>query len=233
MGTGVGHYTARAGTALGADMHGEHKPLTLRELWQQLADELFSLERGLPYTIVQLFRAPGATVRRYVVERDPRVTRPVRYFALPGTLFAALILALRPRLDRLDGAVRDARDAAVADFAYEHMLLLAVVGVVATALAVWLVFRSRRPTLVEEAVLATYANAQGLWLNGLLIVAVAFGAPKLVALTGAVAMVAYGLWITADYFGGRWRDWLLALLSVAVGQAIIGVPVLVASMLLA
>ena len=213
-------------------MHGEQRPLTLRELWQQLVDELFSLERGFPYTLLELFRAPGRTVRRYVLERDPRITRPVRYFFIPGTLFAAVVVALRPRLEALGEVAPGSQEAAAADFAYEHLLPLALAGIVAGALATWLVFRRHRPTLVETLVLSTYVNAQGLWINGVLVVAIAYGAPQAVAYAGGVGMLAYTLWVSADYFGGSWREWLLALLAITLGQALIGVPVLVASRLL-
>ena len=213
-------------------MDDERKPLTLREIWQQLADELFSLERGFPYTLVQLFRAPGATVRRYVLHRDPRITKPIRYFLIPGTLFTALMLALRPRFEALTPAAPSSRQAVMTDFAYEHMLLLAVAGIVAGAIAIWLVFRARRPTLVETVVLSTYANAQGLWLNGPLLVAIAYGAPKAVAIAGTIASVAYNLWVTVDYFGGGWRNWLLALLSAVVAQVIAGVPIMIGAALI-
>lgn len=214
-------------------MDDERKPLTMREIWQQLADELFSLDRGLPYTFLQLFRAPGATVRRYVLQRDPRITKPVRYFLVPGTAFAATILALRPRLDAMTPSAPGSPQAAIAEFAYQNLLLLAVASLLAGAIAVWLVFRARRPTFVEAVVLSTYANAQSLWLNGVLLVAVAFGAPIAVSTAGGIATLLYNLWVWADYFGGGRRDWLLAMLSAAVAQAMVGVPILLAVRLLA
>jgi hypothetical protein len=206
-----------------------HKPLTLKDLWQQVADELFSLDRGLPYTILQLFRAPGATVRRYVLERDPRITRPIRYFLIPGTAFAALTLALRPRLDALTQVRAGTREAAISEFAYDNLLLLAAAGIVVGAIATWIVFRSRRPTLAETGVLSTYANAQGLWINGPMLAALAFGAPSVVSILGGLALFAYNLWIIADYFGGGWKNWLYAGISIALGQVLVGVPIMIAS----
>lgn len=214
-------------------MDDERKPLTLREIWQQLADELFSLDRGLPYTFLQLLRSPGATVRRYVLERDPRITKPVRYFLIPGTAFAATVLALRPRLDALTPSEPGSPQAAIAEFAYQNLLMLAVASLVAGAIAVWFVFRARRPTFVEAVVLSTYANAQALWLNGVLLVAVAFGAPVAVSTAGGTAMLLYNLWVWADYFGGGRREWLLALGAAALAQVMVGAPILLAVRLLA
>ncbi len=60
--------------------------LTVSSVFAEVADELLSLDRGLPYTLLCVLRSPGATARRYVEERDPRLTRPFR--------LALIVLAL-------------------------------------------------------------------------------------------------------------------------------------------
>jgi hypothetical protein len=63
--------------------------LTVRAFGEHIADELFSLHRGMPWTFWQLVANPGATLRAYVDWRDPRVTRPVRYFLVALALLGA------------------------------------------------------------------------------------------------------------------------------------------------
>lgn len=52
--------------------------LSARVFFQDLAEELFSLDRGIPYTLWQLLTRPGSTTRRYIETRDRRLTKPFR-----------------------------------------------------------------------------------------------------------------------------------------------------------
>ncbi|HET7845769.1 MAG TPA: DUF3667 domain-containing protein [Xanthomonadales bacterium] len=65
--------------------------LTLRAIGEQVADELLSFDRGLPWTFAQLSWRPGNAVRAYLERRDPRLTKPLRYFVI---VLAAAGLAL-------------------------------------------------------------------------------------------------------------------------------------------
>lgn len=65
--------------------------LDTRAFLREVGDEFFSFDRGLPFTLTQLLWRPGWTIRRYVVERDPRLTRPVRMLLICLAL-AALAL---------------------------------------------------------------------------------------------------------------------------------------------
>lgn len=68
--------------------------LSTRAFISDVTDELFSIDRGVPYTLWQLLRRPGPTIRRYVVERDPRLTKPFRLVLICLTVLAlALHLA--------------------------------------------------------------------------------------------------------------------------------------------
>ena len=53
--------------------------LTLRGFAVSVQREVFDADRGLLGTWLQLWRRPGATIRRYIEWRDPRLTPPVRY----------------------------------------------------------------------------------------------------------------------------------------------------------
>lgn len=65
--------------------------LSVRAFIHELVDEVFSLDRGLPWTLGQLLLHPGTTIRRYVVQRDPRVTRPIRLLLISLAVAALLI----------------------------------------------------------------------------------------------------------------------------------------------
>lgn len=65
--------------------------LDSRRFMAELASELIGTDRGLRYTCGELLLRPGLTIRRYVIERDPRLTRPIRFLLI--TLALATLAA--------------------------------------------------------------------------------------------------------------------------------------------
>ncbi len=80
--------------------------LASRDLVDQVVDELFRSDRGIPWTLGQLLLRPGWIIRRYVEHRDPRVTRPFR-LALACLGAAALVLHLLGSLDAFTSGFAD------------------------------------------------------------------------------------------------------------------------------
>lgn len=222
----------RAAGAAGERMETPpHKPLTMRELWRELVDELFSLDRGLPWTFVQLWRRPGATIRGYVAARDPRVTRPIRYLVIATAALTGAMLLLRSRFEAMGRIESGTQAAAIADLAIENLLLVSAVGVVASALVMWLVFRRERPALVETTVVAAYIGAQSTWLNVVSGFAVAAAGSPWSSVVVAIVIVGYTVWAWGDYFGGRAGDWLRAFAGIVLTQAVTGALVFAAARL--
>jgi hypothetical protein len=60
--------------------------LSVAEFARDVADELFHADRGLPYTVAMLTLRPQLLLRRWLEQRDPRCTRPFRYFLIVGAL---------------------------------------------------------------------------------------------------------------------------------------------------
>jgi len=77
--------------------------LTLARFFSDLADEVFSLGRGLPWTFLTMFRDPRAVVRGYIEGADTRATKPFRYFLIVAIAITLLGRAIetepRPTLD--------------------------------------------------------------------------------------------------------------------------------------
>lgn len=65
----------------------DSKKPTLGGLLREAAAEFSGFDRGVPYTVKCLLSAPGAIVRRYLDERDTRITRPLRLFAVALALY--------------------------------------------------------------------------------------------------------------------------------------------------
>jgi hypothetical protein len=165
--------------------------LTMQAFWRDFGDEVFSLDRGVPWTFVRLLRNPGAAIRAYVVDRDARTTRPLRWFLIG---FALLALAF----GRVGGAgdlgelIRDAtgdRDGAAAMWVVLQHILWLLLFTVPPAIAggLRIAFARHAPSFAEMWVFALYACGQLLvYAAGVLLLPRWPG----LDLLGAVAMVA-------------------------------------------
>lgn len=80
--------------------------LSTKVFLQDVADELFSLDRGVPYTLWQLLARPGPTIRRCIVRRDARLTRPFRL-----VLISLAVAAIATSLLDIGGQVAQAAEA--------------------------------------------------------------------------------------------------------------------------
>lgn len=147
--------------------------LTMKAFWRDFGDEVFSLERGLPWTFWQLCRSPGALIRRYVDQRDPRVVRPLRWFLLGFALMAIVFQSVGGTESAQAGfrtglAGRD-DEAAMAQAIWTVMshLQWVLLGAVfpAGAHALTVVYRRHGPEFAEMWVLCLYLAGQvlGVW----------------------------------------------------------------------
>ena len=167
--------------------------LTMRRFLAELTDEVFSLDRGLPWTLWRMFVDPRSVVRGYIEGRDARATKPVRYFlivAVAVTLAGAWLETrfpgppTRPGIEasgpRGNVAASDDPAAALKTRAHQvgyelghfarrlesgqpHRLLLALLPFLAAGLFV--AFHRQQLNFAEHWVVAMYVTAQ-LYLVG-------------------------------------------------------------------
>ena len=148
--------------------------LSARVFFADVADELFSLDRGVPYTLGQLLLHPGRTIRRYVVERDPRLTKPFRLVVICLAIFTALghitgldtgfparLQGVPPDQDSTGGAFRAAMTAVTGNFD----LVLVLCWVPAIAAGVQSLYKQHQLNYAEVFVFGLYTLPQMLvWL---------------------------------------------------------------------
>jgi hypothetical protein len=160
--------------------------LTVTGVFAELADELLNLDRGLPYTVLCVLRSPGATARRYVEQRDPRLTRPFRLALIVLALCALALhssgqneqfmagLAQGLQEGRSSGA-RDGLVTAMSALFARFDLMLVACWVPAVALAFMSAPIEPRPNFAEATAFSLYALAGLLPLQ----VALLLGTPAL------------------------------------------------------
>lgn len=217
------------------------------------ADELFSLDRGLPYTFLTLFRAPAKVVREYVEWRSPLVTKPLRYFLIvvllvnaaasisdwivapAGGRSAPAALAIpanaKPGETSAD-RVGDAFGRAAVWLFDTHIDWVLLFTVPFLALACQRVFRAQGYNFAEFWVLALYGTAQAYVFVGLWVILVNHGltVPGFAALALAPPTFA---WICADVIDGRrWRNFAVGLYSLGLALVLL-FATLIAPMIIA
>lgn len=179
-----------------------------RALLADVLQELFSLDRGVLFTLRGLLRSPGASVRRYVEWRDPRMVRPFR-LSLGALAFAAVAFALSGSGEgfssgfqegfnstrSLDAAQTPAQHRAL-DWLLGHaQWLLLLVWVPASAEAIGRAYAPLRLNLAEQCAIALYALVPPLLLIGLSVLLPLPSLPNATALGSVLVLLLPSLWL--------------------------------------
>lgn len=183
--------------------------LSTSEFWHEVVEGVFNLERGLPWTFWRMLVAPGRLIRAFVVDRDPRAVRPVRWF-LTGFAVAALVFGLTGGDEAtLEGMVEageasagSARESAAWWVLSQVQWLLLVAVVPACAAALRVVFVREQPNFAEMWVFSLYVFGQSLLIGAIaMLVDLAVTLPEL-------ALPAIPAWFftaaSLGYFTGPW-----------------------------
>lgn len=208
-----------------ADTQRQARPprLSARQLVSEITQELFSLDRGLPWTFGQLLSRPGATVRRYIEWRDPRLTRPSRLLLLVLTMAALLWqipwLGLEVESGIADGmgAAEAGRDALVSralQAVQGHFdLWLVISWVPAAGAAMQRSFRPSQLNLAEAVVVGFYTLCLFIPLQLGLLIAAAQGwlSPRLQVWFVLSMPFWLMLWVAFDFERKAWRALACAL----------------------
>lgn len=220
---------------------------TLSGLLRDAAVEFSGFKHGVPYTMRSLLSAPGATVRRYLDDHDPRITRPLRLFVFVMVVYFAV--ASLGGVDELNaqaweqmlqplGVGASAFTAFLARYQTALFALVLPLMMLATRVA-WP--RSDR-TLAEHLMLNTYLfSAQMAILIPLTLVAAGlalagFDSPIswLVGIVGPGLAIGYAAWMMATFFPGS-RTWsAIRAITIQLGMVLVyWIIVLVTFVLLA
>lgn len=197
-----------------------HGPLSLSALRRDLAAELFSLERGLLHTFVQVWRAPAAVAARYVATRDPGLVRPVRYLLIAVAAYSALAWFLMSKLGLAERLALTPVQSAQSEFVIQHAGWIVLVVVPAIAGLLRAFEYPRAGSYVHALVLVAYTQAQALWVQALVLTPLAFLALPWLPAAVSLLVAAWLLWAWSRYYPGRpVRAWVAAVVALVAGTA--------------
>jgi Protein of unknown function (DUF3667) len=219
--------------------------LSMRAFWHDVGDEVFSLDRGLLWTAWRMTRRPGSLIRHYVVDRESRTTRPLRFFLIGFALMAlafqyagaadATIDGVREGMQRGGGRGSAITDAVIVVLRHIQWLLLCIaLPVLAGALR--LVFRRFDPNFAEMWVFGLYLMGE-VWLVWAVLVTLSSfaGLPGLLYLLLVVPPLTLIAACLGYFDGGRLAiAWRALLVTAVVGIAVVlslGIAIAIASSL--
>jgi hypothetical protein len=138
--------------------------LTFGTVLRDFVDEFVSTDRGFTHTLIGLLRAPGDTVRRWIDQRDPRLTRPARFLMIVLAPLILLVSLTEWGAEQYAEIERQlppglATEGSVLEFIIRWQLALYLLMLPLLALGSRLAFRRSDLTLPEHLVFNSYVYA--------------------------------------------------------------------------
>ncbi|HOP44129.1 MAG: DUF3667 domain-containing protein [Flavobacteriales bacterium] len=165
-------------------------------LLQELPASLFQVDRGIWYTIRQLFTRPGHAIRDYLAGKRVRYFRPISLLVLSAGLYGFLGLFLDMELP---GLKMDDAQMKVIEVINRHYALVELVLLPFIAFGTWLFFRRSGYNFVEHLVLNAFLGAQRVIVTLALLPAMFAmnGSPLLFGIATAGNVISMGLFVWA------------------------------------
>ena len=213
---------------------------TLRSIAARMLADTVDLDRGLLFTFLELFRAPGPMMRRYMRGGTVSYTNPAKYFLVIGALTTLVYVksgiaaevagAFAEGMREGSNGMVNARAGAVLDFITSYFTLLLAFTLPTTALASRLVFRRAGYNYAEHLIFNTYVGAQQcVLLVGAVVVGASVGGDLGSWLqVSIIPATLYYAWAASEWFGGRRIPAVLrSLFSTALSYLFFGIVTMI------
>ena len=127
----------------------------LRFLVNDALKNMFNLERGLLYTIIELFKQPEVVIKDYLDSDRYRYMNPFRFQLVAASLCAIVVsifgFSIEGIIEMEDGNSMDL------DFVKDYSNLIILIIVPLVAFGTWLAFRPSKLNYAEHLVINAYA----------------------------------------------------------------------------
>lgn len=215
------------------------KRITNRSVLEEVRRSLIHYDRGFAYTVIQLFRRPGHTVREFIEGKRVMHVKPVKFmlwatalnflvFHLVG-LDKDLIQALVANQNAMGHPSQPAIQTQFSQYIFNHPSILMFLMIPNIAFFSWLFFRRRGYNYAEHFVLNAYLMGEvsmfGIALNPV--------SKYLGGINGAFFYLKIGLqsliWIGYMCWGytqffqpqKKWQGWAKSILSILFGYLLL------------
>ncbi|MGV3541199.1 MAG: DUF3667 domain-containing protein [Rufibacter sp.] len=167
-------------------------PINLHYFWHDIQHGIFHVDRGLLFTIRELFTRPGHAIREFINGKRVKHFKPIAFLFLLSTIYAVLAhyFKVDTFLDELSSGFAHARKdkdstesfTKVFTWFQQHYAYSALLMLPAFSLASYLAFRKSGFNYLQHVVLNAYATGQRTLVYLLLIPVVWFIDDKAIAM---------------------------------------------------
>ena len=199
---------------------------TFRNLLEEISTNIFQINHGFFYTLKNLFKRPGQTIREYLDGQRKRSFRPITYVLVISTFYFILNRifeidnivddAIQGQMDAYNDYGKDAKDLSFMqwfsdNFAYTILLLIPLF-----ALANFMSFIKRGQNYIEHFIITTYIVAQQLiiWIS-MVILEIVIGTYDSLDFIAFILSAGFKFWTYIQFYKkhNKFVSGLLVLLS--------------------
>lgn len=180
---------------------------------EELQYGLFHINKGLLYTLKELFIRPGITIRNYISGKRMKYTKPFLFLFLAGIIYSLIFhffhyLPMK-EMNRHDEVIF--QYIPIYDWYSEHYSLVVLCLIPFYSLSTYLLFRKRGYNYAEHLVLFSYLNGAKIFFR-LLIYPILYLTESIVIYQIAfVASEIYIVWGLAQFF--KTTTWIKVILK--------------------
>lgn len=197
-------------------------------LWHELQHGLFHVDRGILFTLRELFIRPGHSIREFLDGKRVRHFKPLAFVVITAGVYSFLSSFLTPNiLDDLPGGQRMPPQAiALLDWFNAHYALLELTTLPLISGASWLFFRKAGRTYAEHLVMNCYLAGQRYVVSLIQFPAILLLGVKGALLMAPFIMLSYAalyVWGTMQLFHGKAGRYILlrAVLAAGIGYLLV------------
>ncbi|MBC7891121.1 MAG: DUF3667 domain-containing protein [Sphingobacteriaceae bacterium] len=223
--------------------------ITWHYIWHEIPHSVWHVDKGILFTLKELFIRPGYTIREFLDGKRVNHYRPLALVLVLGTVLTFLVHSLQvDMMEETQKAMREvtglgeggsqrvqAFQAEVNAFAEKYRNLIQIFFLPVTSLFTWWFFRKKGLNYPEHLVTNTFLMNFSLVVSiGTILLFKAVGgstaAYSLVQSLGMLVALAYTMWAFVQLFRGRVKPWSAALRAAGASLASM-VAVIVLAML--
>lgn len=189
-----------------------------RWLWEEIMTTVLVVDRGLLYTLRQMFSRPGHTIREYLGGRRKPHLKPLAFVALSAAAYSLLYMwffKVEPEMlgaDRNTQRMMEMANRMMGD--YYALFELATIPILAFITRI--AFRSWGHNFVEHVVINAFLSGQRIVINILILPMNLAGTVMMFGAT-SLAFMAYGAAMLVCFiqlYQERRAEWVMARLSI-------------------
>jgi hypothetical protein len=201
-----GHYC----NACGQDAHTDR--IDKHFIYHEIQHGLFHIDKGILYTLKELFTNPGTTIRLFIEGKRIRHFKPLAFLLVMAGLYAFVnhyfntSLAVNP-----DTADKNANAAieAVNEFIKTHFAIYVLLQLPVSAYIYYLIFKKYGTNYMEQLVINAYLSGQRIFISLLLLplsyYLVKTGHPFMYGAVDSVITILLFVWAYPQYYNTRPR----------------------------